>query len=216
MGLGGLIPAAAPAWAAIPCKPLGKGRTATPHLSHSEGPEPPPISSTSITSHNISSSLSPPLSCSPSSSIPPTSPQTFSVPPTPFTPKLEGGGRAAPQVLTPQVTFAPPSSGRRAPAVAAGSPLSSRWAPRAVTELLFGRAPPLRSHTSLRRAGVKCFMQDLHKQLDSCCSPPQQRGGYRGRVRCSGRCSPAAGRTGMPGGSGVRWPGMLRSLLATG
>ena len=48
--------------------------------------------------------------------------------------------------------------------------------------------------------------------------------GSRGRVRCSGRCSPVAGRdpasscwgAGMPGGLGVRWPGMLRSLPAAG
>ena len=54
----------------------------------------------------------------------------------PFTPKLEGGGRAAPQVLTPQVTFAPGSG--RSKRAGAGGPQSPSGVCRVATVQLLG------------------------------------------------------------------------------
>lgn len=112
-----------------------------------------PRASLLITSHLLS--LPSPLPAHLPLSIPP---HTF---PAPLPPKLEGGGRAAPQVLEPQVTSAP----KRGRGLATrptlchppmGTPHRSRG---------HRSVPPLCTHTELRHRDRQpsVLMQDLHK-----------------------------------------------------
>lgn len=106
--------------------------------------------------------------------------------------------------------------GRRAPAVFAESPPFSCSAPRPVTKSLFCRAPPLRNWTSLCGTGVSVYAGPTQTTLLVLLAPTADGGGTV--VRCSGRCSPVAGRDPVPTrwGSGTRWPRVVHSLPALG